>query len=560
MGQGEAAQVRKSHHVSAFGRMGAVFLYHDLYGFILEMSPDVLGFLDAFTEPAVIDQVCPAWADRFEGADPRGFADVFLQFRCLVQPDVEEISGIWDHVPLQSRWNVWRREDDGGLTLFTAWGDRPVTTHRLSPEEARLFDSFDGEHPLAERVDDGYQPTTVERLVARLAHHDVQAIKLSPVPLSAYGGRRDLIPPYLTSTMPYEKYVPGGTPSPVGEGGGLSPAGYYREVGDARAQFDEVETTLSHLFRVPHPALGGRTYGQALVDHLAARELLPIERIRVLEVGAGLGFVAQAVHAALRARGLEVDYEIVELSPALAAAQRERLAGLGVRWREGDILELELPQGAYDLIVSNEMIGDLPAIQLTHEQAGIGADPPTQAACLEALGEPGRLAAALKLELGDAPDPFYLTWGAYAFLERAASALAAGGTLFVSEFGDLGRHSRLSTHLDHPELSIHFGLYADAARALGLEAEVEFVMDLLDMHRDLEGLATTRSYFRALTAMLADSGVALEKIGYTRKMFHQLLDGKVDPTRIGELHFDKIEDRLMGLVPHEFKALVARRR
>jgi hypothetical protein len=34
---------------------------------------------------------------------------------------------------------------------------------------------------------------------------------------------------------------------------------------------------------------------------------------------------------------------------------------------------------------------------------------------------------------------------------------------------------------------------------------------------------------------------------------------KLDLAAVGELRWDKIEDRLMGLVPHEFKALVLRR-
>ena len=37
------------------------------------------------------------------------------------------------------------------------------------------------------------------------------------------------------------------------------------------------------------------------------------------------------------------------------------------------------------------------------------------------------------------------------------------------------------------------------------------------------------------------------------------LDGKLDLNAIGELRWDRIEDRLMGLVPHEFKALVVRK-
>jgi hypothetical protein len=116
---------------------------------------------------------------------------------------------------------------------------------------------------------------------------------------------------------------------------------------------------------------------------------------------------------------------------------------------------------------------------------------------------------------------------------------------------------RLSTHLDHPELSTHFGHLQTAARTLGLSAELAFVMDLIDLQRDDKGLVTTRSQFRALTAMLADAGVTIEKIGYTPALFDAALAGKVDRDAIGDLRWDRIEDRLMGLVPHEFRALLA---
>ena len=40
---------------------------------------------------------------------------------------------------------------------------------------------------------------------------------------------------------------------------------------DAAEQFDDLETTLSHLFRRPHGALGGRSFPQRIVEALAER-------------------------------------------------------------------------------------------------------------------------------------------------------------------------------------------------------------------------------------------------------------------------------------------------
>jgi hypothetical protein len=129
----------------------------------------------------------------------------------------------------------------------------------------------------------------------------------------------------------------------------------------------------------------------------------------------------------------------------------------------------------------------------------------------------------------------------------------------VTEFGDVAAWPRLSTHLDHPELSTHFGLLQQAARGSGLTADIEFVIDLLDFDRSQQGLATTRSHFRALRALADAAGVDLAKIGYTPDLLAAACGDKLDLAQIGELRWDKIEDRLMGLVPHEFKALICRR-
>jgi SAM-dependent methyltransferase len=345
----------------------------------------------------------------------------------------------------------------------------------------------------------------------------------------------------------------------------LSPREYYeKQVGDADGQFDHRETTLSHLLRVPHPALAGRTYGQALIDALIDRELLPGSGpLRVLEVGAGLGYVARDSLIRMGERGLAPEYHIVELSPALAAAQRARLAEAGVaaELREGDILELELPAGGYDFILGNEMIGDLPAVQLERHQVGfqMPADSPERLARLDKLGETGELIRESGLSFDDAPDPFYLTTGAIELVRKAWHALAPGGVCVLTEFGELHTYPRLSTQLDHPELSIHFAHLSKAAEAVGFEVKFEFIIDLLDFDRTLEGMATTRSYFRALSLVLGEHGIELAKIGYTREMWDELLGDKLGDTRLGDIYFDKLEDRLMGLVPHEFKALILRK-
>ncbi len=551
-------RVRCSRHVTAFTHLGDVFVYHDLYGFILKMSEDVLEFLEAFGEGASIEQLCQQYADRFEGASPKEFTDVFWEFCCLVDPEANEVEGVLRRYPVKSKWNVWHRDAAGNVTLITAWGERPVSSLALTDVETAVWDALDPEKPLHALTDD-HDAQVIKQLMVKLVHNDVQAVKLSHFPFSFFKGRNDLQPPYLTSTMPFEKLERGERPhrEALSEAAVVSPTSYYEhDIADADAQFDHQETTLSHLLREPHSAIGDRTYGEAVMDALAQRDVLPEGQVKVLEIGGGLGFFAHAVVKALEARDLEVDYTIIELSPTLAAKQRQRCEGLPVTVLERDILHAELEQDAYHLIFSNEMVGDLPALKLTRAQ--LEALQKDEADDAE-LREAGRLIRDYELPVDDAPDEFYLLTGALQMVEKLHTALTPGGLAFITEFGEYSQYPRLSTHLDHPELSIRWLWLEHVAKHHGLTSEYMFVIDLIDFDRELEGMASTRSYFRALAALFANHGITLKKLGYTRAMFDELIAGKLDADSFGDVYFDKIEDRLMGLVPHEFKALLLRR-
>ena len=112
--------------------------------------------------------------------------------------------------------------------------------------------------------------------------------------------------------------------------------------------------------------------------------------------------------------------------------------------------------------------------------------------------------------------------------------MLADGETAEHQLAQLGRARQIAVQPPHA---------FDAGERTGLE-------------RTLEGLATTRSHFRALQALAADAGVALPKIGYTRELLAAQVGDRLELATVGELRWDRIEDRLMGLVPHEFKALV----
>src|SRR5580765_2965492 len=52
---GSDMPLRRSRHLSWFAHMGAVYLFHDLYGYLMEMSPDVAEAIEAGTIEEHVD-------------------------------------------------------------------------------------------------------------------------------------------------------------------------------------------------------------------------------------------------------------------------------------------------------------------------------------------------------------------------------------------------------------------------------------------------------------------------------------------------------------------------
>jgi SAM-dependent methyltransferase len=136
----------------------------------------------------------------------------------------------------------------------------------------------------------------------------------------------------------------------------------------ARRRFDEVECTISHLVRFPHPALRGLRYGEALLQAIAARGGSP-GRSGVVEVGGGAGHIAECAWRGDAGPFTKARWTSIDLSPALLAAQRRRLGeplqprGAHPAWAglRADAVSLPLRSGSIDgLFLANEVIADLP--------------------------------------------------------------------------------------------------------------------------------------------------------------------------------------------------------
>ncbi|WP_368641025.1 SAM-dependent methyltransferase [Castellaniella ginsengisoli] len=106
-------------------------------------------------------------------------------------------------------------------------------------------------------------------------------------------------------------------------------------------------------------------FGRALARQVA-QVLQASASARVLEFGAGSGALAAALIPALREQGVEVEYEILELSADLRARQQDRLSAWKgrVRWRDA------LPSSFNGCVIANEVLDAMPAVLFRWNAAG----------------------------------------------------------------------------------------------------------------------------------------------------------------------------------------------
>jgi SAM-dependent methyltransferase len=535
-----------SRHLTFHARGDAAFVWHGLTGDVAEMSRDVLALMLAYApaaEQSVVEKAPPAGLTRQQVQE---FSSVLRARRFLVlQPaggqKPDELSPLLAGFPRVPRAAIFERAAgaEGQPPQITVYARSAALP--LDPVTSALFEKCNGERTLGQVLGDA-GPQALEPLL-RLCRADVAALKLLAKRVSEGGVQLN---PAADSTMPYPElpdvkaYAAGG-PAP-----GVSPhevRSYHAQIADAQKQFDETETTLAHLFREPHPALKGRTFGQALAMGLVERGALRKVKGRkavVLEVGGGLGFLGRALRGQLEQQpecAAGITLTNLDLSPALAKAQQEQ----GLRVTRGDALRLPVKPESLDLIVCNEMAGDL------------GTGPESIGARAAAQGPEGASGEPLQ----DQPPPRMVNHGALQLVREAAAALAPGGVLYLSEFGDPKGEPVRSDHLDHDEWSIRFAdLQAEATR-LGLGARVLPLAEVLGLDTTPLALSTTRASFAALKQLFAAHGLALTKRAWLRSEIEALCEGKLDLSQVHGLQWAPLSERTLGLVTKQFWCLIA---
>jgi hypothetical protein len=267
------------------------------------------------------------------------------------------------------------------------------------------------------------------------------------------------------------------------------------------------EQTISESLRDPASPYAEalevrRAYGDVVVDLLESRGMIR-DGFRVLEVGGGYGGLARCVMRRFPGAALTM----VDISPVFSARQRDTLAPFGnrVSFVEADIFEYLANSDRFDLIISNENMGDFPALvdiprERLIERPGEPDTPGGMKTGEESyLDEARRFVLALGIDPTEAPDSINLNTGAVRFIRMA---MEKSDRLFVAEhssdwslpeaMSDLLRDPRTDRWpkkiilFSHTEVTICFDHLVRELSNEGINWENGRLMDLLRVRSDQE--------------------------------------------------------------------------
>ncbi len=571
-----------SSNLDYFEHQGACYVYHNLFGYILQMSEDLVELLEFFRgaqrTPAEVEE---AFGQLFESAQLGHFLMVFITQHCLLEEGQDEEAAALKMFPVRARWTVYEElAGQESVVLVRVGSGDEVEEIVLDDWDGAFWRLIDGERTLGEIVEllrkrSDSPAMGLERkalaTLSMLTHSDAQFLKLSPRPMSFFRAKvsRRGTPPYLISTMPYRRI----TEEVRGESD-------IRVELDATAkppspvdqERDRIEATMAHLFRRPHPAFGGRTYGAALCDHFIQSGALG-NGTRILEVGGATASLALAMLAHLKdEKSLQVSYHVLvdgaEQAGRLRAAFDAAGQPIEVHVGKADAMgEVESLGEQYDLIFSNEHLANLETVLMSRlpmlddeedeeepeEEGGDDKRKPPKNLFL-GEGDGVNLVFKHKLSFDDVDGEFFMNAGAIHFLEQAAERLAPGGSISVIEFGDLFGYPKAAEQSHGTQFSLHFRTLLAVGKSLGMEGEFEWLLARLGADNHTQMLSTNRRFFRCLRHLLARHDVVLEDIAYTQDMFEKLLgDAGLKTDAIHAIEYEALNDRAMGIVPSMLK-------
>lgn len=324
---------------------------------------------------------------------------------------------------------------------------------------------------------------------------------------------------------------------------------HHRGIQSHHGHFEIVETTVSHLLREPCEALNGWSYGRMIARTLRQCGWWSPKPRRIVEVGAGLGYLSQEMAnelSPLERRGVEyifVDLTRPFLHSQLALAGQ---AGWNARALNANAEQLPFADASVDLVIDNENLADMTPVHLSKVELETrhGSTPEHQRSL--------DLIQRLRLNL-DTPYPqeAIFNYGAMLFLIELWRVLRPGGHAVLIEFGIEAGWPTPVRLPGHTEYEVQFTHLRHAARWLGFREQYCALPQLLSMRGNTHVLCTGATY--AIRRLQEAEGRPFPVRAYTESELRQTLGPTL--SKLTGLHYHNVLDPAwFGL--WDFKALL----
>ncbi|MBI4708048.1 MAG: class I SAM-dependent methyltransferase [Candidatus Omnitrophica bacterium] len=317
---------------------------------------------------------------------------------------------------------------------------------------------------------------------------------------------------------------------------------HQSEIGTAQRHFEDVEVTVSHLYREAHPALGGLSYGGQLYRKLNEIRKISASQV-IVEVGGGLGYLAYSFMNQFRADNAGArapEYVFCDLTLPFVENQRKLNKAGSIFYCQANAETMPFQDCSTDLIIDNENIADFTPVKLNKKivldflNGRLDASLPNDGLVRKSL----QWIKLGQIDVSDAMPEFVFNYGAAEFIGEIKRVLKKDGIAFISEYGILQDYPTAVCLHGHVEYNIQFTHLIKIAKALGMSVELLSLLDFLGFDADTEVI--DQCSLKYLCVLLKEKGVELPYLAYTKKMLEERFPGFID--HVQGLIFHKISE------------------
>jgi SAM-dependent methyltransferase len=291
---------------------------------------------------------------------------------------------------------------------------------------------------------------------------------------------------------------------------------HRKNIHTSLGHFEDIEITVSHLYRQPHAALGYLSFGERLFEKLNSLKTITSDNI-VVEVGGGLGYVASSFLGYFnRNYGPGLKYIFCDLTLKFVESQKSLNKEHNIFYCQGNAEELPFKDSSIDLLIDNENIADFTAVKLNKKLVFDFLDGrlDSNSVCDRLVRRSLEWIRFGNIDVSDALPEFIFNLGAIEFVNEVKRVLVPGGLAYICEYGIMNGYPSAVNLVGHVEYNIQFTHLIRIIEAMGMKVQVYSLIDFLGFNTEIKVIDSASLEF--IANLLKTKNTELPYLAYTK--------------------------------------------